>query len=81
MLTDTHAHLNFPDYKNDLDKVISRSVDSGVKKIICVSSNITDSEKAIKIAREYPSIVYAAVGIHPHDTNGPRKFDNLKGTG
>ena len=50
MLVDTHAHLNFADFQKDLDKVIKRSVENDVTKIICVSSNISDSEKAIEIA-------------------------------
>jgi TatD DNase family protein len=69
MLIDTHAHLNFPDYDKDLDKVIRRAIEAGVKKIICVSSNLTDSQKAVAIAKKYPGIVFAAVGIHPQQTN------------
>ena len=74
MLVDTHAHLNFKDYKNDLDKVVKRSVKSGVKKIICVSSNLAESEQAIKISRKYKGIVYPAVGIHPHQTDPETKL-------
>ncbi len=69
MLVDTHAHLNFKDYKDDLDRVIKRSVKNGVTKVICVSSNVNESEKAIKIAQKYKGVVYAAVGIHPHQTD------------
>ena len=68
-LVDTHAHLNFPDYQKDLKKVINRAVKNGVTKIICVSSNVADSKKAIKIAQKYPKIVYPAIGIHPQQTD------------
>jgi TatD DNase family protein len=68
-LTDTHAHLNFKDYKDDLDQVIKRAAKSGIDKIICVSSNLEESEKAIEIAEKYPQIVYPAVGIHPQQTD------------
>lgn len=73
-LIDTHAHLNFPDYENDLNKVIDRAVKNGVTKIICVSSSLKDSIKAIEIAKKYPGVVYAAVGIHPHQTNPQEKL-------
>ena len=73
-LVDTHAHLNFPHYKDDLEEVIKRSVENGVEKIICVSSSLKDSIKAIEIAKEYPKIVYAAVGIHPHQTDFEEKL-------
>lgn len=72
-LIDTHAHLNFPDYKNDLDKVIKRAIKADVKKIICVSSNIGDSQKAIEIAKKYPGVIFAAVGIHPQQTDPENK--------
>lgn len=67
-MVDTHAHLNFPDYRKDLREVIERAVKSDVEKIICVSSNIADSQRAIEIAQRFPE-VYVAVGIHPHQTD------------
>ncbi len=76
-MIDTHAHLNFPDYKNTLNSVIQNAQKSGVEKIICVSSNIGDSIKAIEIAKKYPGVVYAAVGIHPQQTD-PENKDSLK---
>lgn len=69
MLIDTHAHLNFPDYQEDLDLVIKNALTAKVNKIICVSSNVADSQKAVEIARKYPGVVYAAVGIHPQQTD------------
>lgn len=75
MLVDTHAHLNFKDF-TDLDDVIKRSLSTGVKKIICVSSNIADSIFSIEIAKKYKGIVYAAVGIHPQCTD-PQNPDHL----
>ena len=69
MLIDTHAHLNFSDYDNDLDQVINDSVKAGVGKIICVSSNLEDSRKALVIAKKYPEFVSAAIGIHPQQTD------------
>jgi TatD DNase family protein len=69
MLVDTHSHLNFPDYEKDLDQVIERARKNGVSKIICVSSNLADSKKAIEIAQKYRGTVFAAVGIHPQQTD------------
>lgn len=74
MFVDIHAHLNFKNYKNDFNKVVKRAVKNGVTKIICVSSNISESEKAIEIAKKHFGIVYAAVGIHPHQTDPGTKL-------
>lgn len=68
-LIDTHAHLNFSDYKNDLDSVIKSSVGEGVGKILCASSNLEDSRKAIELAQKYSETIYALVGIHPQKTD------------
>lgn len=82
MLIDTHAHLNFPAFaeatagKPDLDEVIKRSVKNGVTKIICVSSNLKDSQKAIELSEKYPQIIYPAIGIHPHQTD-PKNKDSV----
>jgi TatD DNase family protein len=73
MLVDTHAHLNFRDFKNDLDEVVSRSMKAGVTKIICASSNVRDAGRAIKLAKKYPGVVFASVGIHPQKTDPENK--------
>ncbi|PJE67312.1 hypothetical protein COU95_03135 [Candidatus Shapirobacteria bacterium CG10_big_fil_rev_8_21_14_0_10_40_9] len=73
MLIDTHAHLNFPDFEKDLNKVIDQAIQNGVEKIICVSSNLKDSQRAIEIAQKYPGIVFATVGLHPHQTDPENK--------
>lgn len=75
-LVDTHAHLNFPDYATDLEIVLETARQDGVEKIICASSNLEDSQKAIEIAQKYPGIVYAAVGLHPQQTD-PKNLDSL----
>lgn len=77
MLIDTHAHLNFKSFQKNLDQVIKRSLKAGVTKIICASSNVTDSQKAIELAKKYPGVIFAAVGIHPQQTD-PENQDSLE---
>lgn len=77
MIIDTHAHLNFPAYQEVLEKIISNAKKAGVSKIICVSSSLADSQKAIEIAKKYKNTVFAAVGIHPQQTD-PENKDSLK---
>ncbi len=64
MLIDTHAHLNFNAYKNDVDEVIRRSLENHVW-MINVGSNYITSKRATEIAEKYPEGVYAAIGVHP----------------
>jgi TatD DNase family protein len=64
-MTDTHCHLNFPEYEKDIDEVIKRSVAAGVTKIIIPGADLKSSKKAVEIAQKYKEC-YATVGIHPH---------------
>jgi len=64
MLTDTHAHLDYPDFQDDLDDVIARAAAAGVTRIITIGTGIESSRRAIALAERHPSI-YAAVGVHP----------------
>jgi len=78
MFIDTHAHLNFSSFENDLEEVIGRARKERVEQIICVSSNVKDSARAIDIAKKYPDIILAACGIHPHCTDPEEKKSVLE---
>lgn len=65
MIIDTHAHLDFPDYKADRDEVIKRAEEAGVKYIINVGTSLGTSIKSLELATKYDHI-YASVGIHPN---------------
>ena len=64
MLIDTHAHLDFPDFANDLEDVLRRAEEGEVKRVITIGTSIESSRRAIELAENYPS-VYAAIGVHP----------------
>jgi TatD DNase family protein len=64
MLIETHAHLDYPDFTNDLDDVLRRAVDAGVTRIIAIGTSIESSRRAIDLAEKYPA-VYATIGVHP----------------
>jgi TatD DNase family protein len=66
MLFDTHAHLNDAAFNEELEAVLIRAQEAGVTKIANIGYDLTSSQKAVEIAKEYASC-YAAVGVHPHD--------------
>lgn len=66
MLIDSHAHLEMPDFKRDLEQVIQRAKESGVGYIFTVGTEKKDWKKALAIADSHPSI-YAILGVHPHN--------------
>lgn len=65
-LTDTHCHLNLPQYKPDLDSVIDRAIKSGINRILVPGIDITSSKKAIELSQCYKGFLFAAVGVHPN---------------
>jgi len=68
MLIDSHCHLNFPDFKNDLDDVIARAGAAGIGKMVSICTKLEEFAEIAAIADKYPN-VYCSVGVHPHDAD------------
>jgi TatD DNase family protein len=64
MLFDTHAHLDYPDFANDLEHVLHRATEAGVTRIITIGTSVESSRRAVDLAEKYPS-VFAVIGVHP----------------
>ena len=65
-LVDTHVHLHFPDFQSDVDQVIKRAREGGVRFFINVGTDVESSRAAVQLSERY-DFVYATVGVHPHD--------------
>ncbi len=63
-LIDTHCHLNFNAYKDDLDAVIQRTLAAGMR-VINVGSQNSTSQRAVDLAQKYPGQLFASVALHP----------------
>jgi TatD DNase family protein len=64
-LVDTHCHLDFPEFSNDLDAVLDRASAAGIEKIISIGTSLSSSRKVVQFASRYPN-VFATVGVHPN---------------
>tara|TARA_B100000900_G_scaffold409506_1_gene425565 strand:- start:220 stop:1014 length:795 start_codon:yes stop_codon:yes gene_type:complete len=67
-LIDSHCHLIFDNFKDDIDDVASRWRSIGVKKLLHACVELSDIPKIKKIANLYSEIYYS-VGLHPLDAN------------
>lgn len=67
-LIDTHCHLDFPEFDQDRDEVISRAREQGIGYIINIGSSIEGSKKSVELARRF-DFIYATVGLHPHEAD------------
>lgn len=80
MLVDTHAHLDFPEYEQDLLEVIERAKAEGVEYILVVGTDLPSSKRALALSQLYQGL-FASLGIHPHEASHVSEGDwqELKG--
>ena len=67
-LVDTHAHLDGSQFTADLEQVLNRAAEAGVKTIITVGCDLESSQASVNLAQRYAQI-YASVGVHPHEAD------------
>jgi TatD DNase family protein len=65
MLVDSHCHLDFPDFADDLDGIVSRAAAAGIGRMVTISTRVREQAKLLAIAERFPN-VYCSVGTHPH---------------
>ncbi len=66
MIIDSHAHLDDKRFDDDRDRVIKRCIEDGITHIINAGADMASSKKAVELA-DNNDIIYASVGVHPHD--------------
>lgn len=67
MLVDSHCHLNFPDFKDDLDAVIHRAREAGVGVMQTICTGMEEFDEVHAIAQRYEG-VFCSVGVHPNES-------------
>ena len=63
-ITDSHCHLDFPDFDADRDAVIARAETSGVTRMLTICTRLRQEPQVRAIAEACPPVFYAA-GTHP----------------
>ena len=64
MLTDTHAHLDSPDFEGEIPDLLARATAVGIDRIITIGTTLDGCRRAIALAEQYPG-VFATAGVHP----------------
>ena len=77
VLTDTHAHLDFPEFDRQIDAVIARAREAGVHRIITIGIGRESCRKSIALAEKY-NYVFAVVGLHPCNVLDPGAMEFLE---
>ncbi len=68
---DSHAHLYFDKYAEDLDDVLTRAQDAGCIGVINIGIDPDSTDRALGLARRYPNFCYATAGLHPTSSQVP----------
>ena len=75
-MIDSHCHLDHEPLFNDLDNVLNRSKEVGIKKLLTIC---TTFESFIKIKQlvNKDDIIYGTYGIHPHEAKNDKVTTKL----
>lgn len=65
MLIDTHCHLDFPDFAEDIASYVGRAEAVGVGRMVTISTRVARFSTYAALAERFPS-VWCTVGTHPH---------------
>lgn len=68
LLFDTHCHLHFDDFRPDLETVVNRAFDAGVRGILVPSIDLASSIRSSSIAHDFG--LWSAPGFHPNHLEG-----------
>ena len=64
LITDSHCHLDFPDFDNEHDDLIARAAEAGVGRMVTICTRLKNEPKVRALAEIYEPVFYAA-GTHP----------------
>ncbi|MGI9287909.1 MAG: TatD family hydrolase [Pseudomonadales bacterium] len=66
-IIDIGANLTHNSFKADLDDVLERAHTAGVSRVVVTGTDEQCSEAALELALQYPDLLYATAGVHPHE--------------
>jgi TatD DNase family protein len=71
VIFDSHCHLDPETYGGDagVDAVVATATAAGVSRMLTVGSGYGEgtARRAVEVASRHPGVVWASVGVHPHD--------------
>lgn len=63
-ITDSHCHLDFPDFDDDRADVLQRAREAGVQRMVTICTKLRQEPRVRAIAEAHSGVFYAA-GTHP----------------
>ena len=75
-MIDSHCHLDHDPLFSNLNEILNRSKDVGLKKLLTICTSYNSFENIKKII-EIDEIIYGTFGIHPHETKNNKVTKNI----
>ena len=66
-MIDTHAHIDGPEFADDLEAVIQRAKDAGVERIFVPGICLKDTPHLLEVCQAHPGYLYPMIGLHPEN--------------
>jgi TatD DNase family protein len=73
MFVDSHCHLNFTEYVQNMDQVLADMQQAQVDRALCISTTLETFDAVHQLAVQHPNL-WATVGVHP-DNEGVQEPD------
>lgn len=67
-LVDSHCHLDFPDFADELDQIVANARAAGIGRMVTICTRVKQFERVRSVAERYEG-VYCTVGTHPHNAD------------
>ncbi len=68
ILVDSHCHLDFPEFADELDAIVERARAAGLVRMVTISTRVARIAALLAITERYDD-VYCSVGTHPNSAD------------
>lgn len=66
MLIDSHCHLDFPDFADDIDAILARAAEAGISQMVTICTRVRQFSRILELACTHDMLT-CSVGTHPHN--------------
>ncbi|WP_158815140.1 TatD family hydrolase [Methylocapsa sp. S129] len=73
-LIDSHCHLDFPDFAEEIEAVVARAGAAGVERLVTISTRVAHGARLVALAERFAQI-YFTIGTHPHQASEEAETD------
>ncbi|KAF7656078.1 hypothetical protein LDENG_00046400 [Lucifuga dentata] len=75
---DCHCHISASEFEEDMDSVIQRTREAGVKTLVAVTEEVREFVRVLQLQDSYPDLVAPCFGIHPLQAGGTPEQRSVK---